>query len=45
LEFRLSDGEGCAFHDVACVAGEFKIAMIGGAAGRDEVSIVDANDC
>jgi len=40
----VSDGERDAFYDVCLIAGEFKIAMIRGAARGDEVLVVNAHD-
>jgi len=44
LQFTKRDVEGGAFDDVGRVAGKLEVAMIGRAAGRDELLVVDAND-
>jgi len=43
FEFRAGDDERHAFDNVGRVAGELKIAMMGGAARRHELFVVDLN--
>lgn len=43
FEFRCRDDERRAFDNVGRVAGEFKIAMVRRAAGRNELFVVDLN--
>jgi hypothetical protein len=44
FEFCVGDGEDDSFDNVIRVASEFQVAMISGAAGDDEVGIVDTYD-